>query len=300
MAAPAERAEALLESVLNERGVGGGGDIDMDISTESGEVEAPPGLVLPPLPTPPPMPTLRSATTVPPPVLAAAEDDDDELAALRAAVLESTMRAPSPSSLKRKLSPPPPPPPQPVWGEPAFDTVRDAIVGVSSAPRLETKPSTAPSVVYRLSDYESPLAYFRAYRLSPHFRLMTGCKVSDLSYSHRVDPQTTLCRFDVDGVCNDSGCAYQHWREMTVSAVQLVRQLVAYTAYSEDQFADVMASAHRQQQHGDDLDAVARRTVARIHELNAMVEEGEEKAEEGDTGGGDGIVWRARKQRARA
>jgi hypothetical protein len=88
---------------------------------------------------------------------------------------------------------------------------------------------------------------------------MTGCKVSDLSYSHGIDPQKTLCRFDVGGVCNDSGCAYQHWRDMTVSSVQLARQLIAYTSYGEDQFADILRQATQPQQPqraallGDDL-----------------------------------------------
>jgi hypothetical protein len=286
----AERAEALLDSILNNRE-----EVDMEISTESGEVAAVPA---PPPPPPPPPPPTESEP-----------DADDELAALRAAVLQSTFQQQQQSAgtapLKRKLSPTDGEA-QPVWRDPPFESVRETIVGVSLGPALDAATTVTrrvddakPPAVYRLGDYESPLAYFRAYRLSPHFRLMTGCKVSDLSYSHGIDPQKTLCRFDVGGVCNDSGCAYQHWRDMTVSSVQLARQLIAYTSYGEDQFADILSPQQPQRALlGDDLDAVARRTVARIHELDAMVEEGEERADSGDEIA-EGVVWRARKQSRR-
>ena len=159
-----------------------------------------------------------------------------------------------------------------------------------------TAGAQLPHIVYRLGDYESPLAYFRAFRLSPHFRLMTGCKISDLTFSNNIDAQKLLCKFDVGGVCNDQQCAYQHWRDMPMSAEQLVRQLMAYVGARDEQFADILSDAQR---GGGDSDTLARRTVARIAQLDAQAEPGEERAVGHDDSmiGSSGIVWRARKRR---
>jgi hypothetical protein len=267
----AERVEAALRAKLGEVRLAAMLDnptvVDMELSSpsssscESGEIRQP-------------APTINNNTD------ADADDDDDdaELAALREAALRSA------NERKRKFveepEVAPAPEPEPI-----------------ARPALAAAPIGGSAPFFKLNDYESPLIYWRSYRLSPHFRLMTGCKVSDVSFSHTIDPQRLLCRFDTDGVCNDASCAHQHWRDIAPSGEQLVRQLLAYLAYDEEQFAEILSDAKQQRGRSDiENDALARRTLARVAQLEAETELGEEKPDDGANGPVVGIVWRARRR----
>ena len=265
----AERVEAALRAKLGEVRLAAMLDnptvVDMDLSSpsssssESGEIRQP-------------APTINNNTT------ADDDDEDAELAALREAALRSA------NERKRKFVEEPEvapvPEPEPI-----------------ARPALAAAPIGGSAPFFKLNDYESPLIYWRSYRLSPHFRLMTGCKVSDVSFSHTIDPQRLLCRFDIDGVCNDATCAHQHWRDIAPSGEQLVRQLLAYLAYDEKQFAEILSDAKQQRGRSDiENDALARRTLARVAQLEAETELGEEMQDDGASGPVVGIVWRARRR----
>jgi len=63
--------------------------------------------------------------------------------------------------------------------------------------------------------YESPLKRFRAFRFSPEFDQEVPGGLRSLTYSHKIDPFTELCRWEMaGGACNDNTCEFQHFRDM--------------------------------------------------------------------------------------
>lgn len=77
--------------------------------------------------------------------------------------------------------------------------------------------STAPNETY-FSPYESPLRMFKAYRYHSDFAKDVTGAFRSMTYSHKIDPTTELCRFEAaGGICNDSQCPFQHFRDMILS-----------------------------------------------------------------------------------
>eukprot|EP00468_Gymnochlora_sp_CCMP2014_P002819 CAMPEP_0167750138 /NCGR_PEP_ID=MMETSP0110_2-20121227/5818_1 /TAXON_ID=629695 /ORGANISM="Gymnochlora sp., Strain CCMP2014" /LENGTH=1955 /DNA_ID=CAMNT_0007635413 /DNA_START=108 /DNA_END=5975 /DNA_ORIENTATION=- len=70
-----------------------------------------------------------------------------------------------------------------------------------------------------------PLKFFRAYRICPEFDM----GLTSLAYSHKVDPLTPLCRFDLHGRCNDELCGFQHIRDFRMSHKELIAELATYS-----------------------------------------------------------------------
>ncbi|KAH8816918.1 hypothetical protein F5884DRAFT_777900 [Xylogone sp. PMI_703] len=63
--------------------------------------------------------------------------------------------------------------------------------------------------------YMSPLRYFRAFRFHPEFRKQIDGGFRSLTYSHKIDLNKPLCRYELaGGICNDSTCELQHFRDM--------------------------------------------------------------------------------------
>jgi hypothetical protein len=66
--------------------------------------------------------------------------------------------------------------------------------------------------------YESLLKNFKGYRYHPDYPHEVSSGYRSLTYSHQIDPNKELCRYEVaSGVCNDSSCEYQHFSDMAVS-----------------------------------------------------------------------------------
>ncbi|KAI5243499.1 hypothetical protein E4T42_07319 [Aureobasidium subglaciale] len=78
--------------------------------------------------------------------------------------------------------------------------------------------STAPSNGTAFKPYESLLKNFKGYRFHPDYPRDVQGGYRSLTYSHQIDPNKELCRYEVaSGVCNDDSCEYQHFRDMAVS-----------------------------------------------------------------------------------
>lgn len=59
------------------------------------------------------------------------------------------------------------------------------------------------------------MKYFRAYRYHPDFVKDVKDGYRSLTYSHAIEPLRTLCPYEAaGGVCHDTTCEYQHWRDI--------------------------------------------------------------------------------------
>ncbi len=65
--------------------------------------------------------------------------------------------------------------------------------------------------------YESPLACLRSVRLRGNGNegKMKVPMAASLTYSHKVDPMITFCRFELHGTCNDPSCPWLHISDVT-------------------------------------------------------------------------------------
>ncbi|KAF2272345.1 uncharacterized protein EI97DRAFT_385907 [Westerdykella ornata] len=67
---------------------------------------------------------------------------------------------------------------------------------------------------------------FKSYRYHPNYSQDVAGGFLSLTYSHQIDPEKPLCRFEaVGGTCNDPHCDGQHFREMKISGDKLLVQL---------------------------------------------------------------------------
>jgi hypothetical protein len=81
------------------------------------------------------------------------------------------------------------------------------------------------------SSYVSPLLALRSYRVSSMFgALEKDTNVGHASYSNQITPNTSLCRFELGGTCNDPECTYLHRRDYELSGADaLVEDLGRYS-----------------------------------------------------------------------
>jgi hypothetical protein len=68
------------------------------------------------------------------------------------------------------------------------------------------------------------LTSLHAFRFSPLFR---GA-IRSLTYSHKIYPQGLLCRFDLQGVCNDDNCTWQHMKDVRMSEEELLADTASF------------------------------------------------------------------------
>jgi len=110
---------------------------------------------------------------------------------------------------------------------PELQPAAEQQVGVSETVSLMNKGQrvltmvqvdSAPSNGTTFKPYESLLKNFKGYRYHPDYPHEVPSGYRSLTYSHQIDPNKELCRFEVaSGVCNDSSCEYQHFSDMAVS-----------------------------------------------------------------------------------
>lgn len=96
----------------------------------------------------------------------------------------------------------------------------EAVSSTNKSQRVLTKVqvNTASSASTNFKPYESLLKNFKGYRYHPDYPREVQGGYRSLTYSHQIDPNKELCRYEVaSGVCNDSSCDYQHFRDMGVS-----------------------------------------------------------------------------------
>ena len=66
--------------------------------------------------------------------------------------------------------------------------------------------------------YESPLKQFKSYRFRPEYLAEVPSGFRSLTYSHGIDPDKPLCRYELaGGICNDKSCDGQHFRGLGLS-----------------------------------------------------------------------------------
>ncbi len=65
--------------------------------------------------------------------------------------------------------------------------------------------------------YESPLKQFKSFRYHPKYLEEVSSGYRSLTYSHTINPEIPLCRYELDGVCNDDSCQNQHLRSVGLS-----------------------------------------------------------------------------------
>ncbi|KAF2748089.1 hypothetical protein M011DRAFT_485968 [Sporormia fimetaria CBS 119925] len=74
--------------------------------------------------------------------------------------------------------------------------------------------------------YQSPLRMFKSYRYHPRYLEEVPGGFLSLTYSHQIDPDKPLCRFEtIGGTCNDPQCESQHYRDMKITGDKLLVQL---------------------------------------------------------------------------
>ncbi|THW80097.1 hypothetical protein D6D19_00701 [Aureobasidium pullulans] len=110
---------------------------------------------------------------------------------------------------------------------PELQPTAEQQVGVSEAVSLTngiqrmltvSQVKATPSSGTTFKPYESVLKNFKGYRFHPDYPREVQGGYRSLTFSHQIDPNKELCRFEVArGVCNDSSCEYQHFRDMAVS-----------------------------------------------------------------------------------
>ncbi|PIK42740.1 hypothetical protein BSL78_20412 [Apostichopus japonicus] len=79
-----------------------------------------------------------------------------------------------------------------------------------------------------MGTYVSPLLCFRAYRLHRSYWKATGVSPTSRTFSNNVDPRRVLCKFELNGVCNDSSCKCQHERDYLLSEEAVLTDLLSY------------------------------------------------------------------------
>ncbi|KAJ3295780.1 Zinc finger C3H1 domain-containing protein [Borealophlyctis nickersoniae] len=77
----------------------------------------------------------------------------------------------------------------------------------------------------RFTQYESPLAKFRTYRLNSAF----DKELKSLTWSNKANPFLKFCRFELEGGrCFNDGCPGQHFRDLEMSDEEVLADLVEY------------------------------------------------------------------------
>lgn len=84
------------------------------------------------------------------------------------------------------------------------------------------------------SSYASPLLTFQSYRLKPYFRTQFNLSLSSSTYSHRINPDHVMCRFELLGRCFNSQCSAQHFSDIISSTDQIVADISSYQSTTSD------------------------------------------------------------------
>ncbi|KXT11463.1 hypothetical protein AC579_3300 [Pseudocercospora musae] len=115
--------------------------------------------------------------------------------------------------------------------------------------------------------YESPLHRFKDFRFHPEFEQTVPGGFKSLTYSHKIDPEKTLCPFELNGgSCIDKSCTHQHFRSLALSDNELLRLIgtehtPARTSADEKRWKDGLATLVKQLRASNvkDVAAIAHR-----------------------------------------
>eukprot|EP01134_Creolimax_fragrantissima_P003460 CFRG3460T1 len=77
-------------------------------------------------------------------------------------------------------------------------------------------------------DYISPLRSLKSYRFVPFYRTKAKLPLSSKSYSHKIDPMKTMCKFEISGSCRNPNCRNQHIKDYTFSNEELLKDIASY------------------------------------------------------------------------
>lgn len=77
--------------------------------------------------------------------------------------------------------------------------------------------------------YQSPLLHLKSFRFSPYFRTKANQCLTWPTYSHKLNPNKMLCRFDLTGTCNDDKCLWQHKKEYMMTGKEILCDIVSYS-----------------------------------------------------------------------
>jgi hypothetical protein len=58
------------------------------------------------------------------------------------------------------------------------------------------------------ASYKSALTCFRGYRLNKFFRTKECIPLTSHVMANKINPEVTMCRFSLDGICNDEKCPW--------------------------------------------------------------------------------------------
>ncbi|KAL2043997.1 hypothetical protein N7G274_003518 [Stereocaulon virgatum] len=94
----------------------------------------------------------------------------------------------------------------------------------------------------RFTPYESPLKHFKSYRYHPAYLKEVSSGFRSLTYSHTIDPDIPICRYELGGVCNDDSCKNQHLRGIGLNDDKILMSLGArpegLSEQDEEKFTD--------------------------------------------------------------
>lgn len=86
-----------------------------------------------------------------------------------------------------------------------------------SSPMLADTKQVQKCKTGHYTPYESPLKQFKSFRYHPQYLKEVSSGYRSLTYSHTINPEIPLCRYELDGVCNDDSCQSQHLRSIGLS-----------------------------------------------------------------------------------
>jgi hypothetical protein len=84
--------------------------------------------------------------------------------------------------------------------------------------------------------YTSPLAIFKSFRHHPKYHDFVPSGLRSLQYSNRINPDIPLCKYEVNGgICNDSKCEWQHFRDLPIGDDEILVQLAEVEGTTQQQ-----------------------------------------------------------------
>ena len=93
----------------------------------------------------------------------------------------------------------------------------------------QSKSGNSPSLpMAKYAVYSSPLLVMGSYRLNPFYRTLFKLPLNSLTYSHKMDPNRFVCKYELQGRCTDTKCPAQHMRDITPSIGEVVSDLSSY------------------------------------------------------------------------
>ncbi|CAG5115173.1 unnamed protein product, partial [Candidula unifasciata] len=100
----------------------------------------------------------------------------------------------------------------------------------SLSPSLSTVNFLSSALTGKLlvSAVTSKLLVFRCYKFNSFFRTKENLSLQSSTYSHKINPNSVLCPYDLQGTCNDDSCTQLHPRDYKLSDHELLEEIVSY------------------------------------------------------------------------